>query len=146
MEALAHNLNELLAQLEAHGKRATRQRAAVCEALLAHGGHPTATDIWRLVQVSYPSLSHATVYNTLAALEEIGVIRALDILGEEHTHYDLRVEPHVNVFCTACGRITDVYTDTLEALLTLVASRSAYHLDPHDSVIVYGLCLGCAST
>jgi Fe2+ or Zn2+ uptake regulation protein len=96
--------------------------------------------------VSYPSLSHATVYNTLAALEEIGVIRALDILGEEHTHYDLRIEPHVNVFCTTCGRITDVYTDTLEALLTLVASRSAYRLEPHDSVIVYGLCPGCVVT
>jgi len=27
----------------------------------------------------------------------------LDIVGDEHMHYDLCVDPHVNVVCTACG-------------------------------------------
>jgi Fe2+ or Zn2+ uptake regulation protein len=141
----AYQLNSLLAKLEARGKRATAQRAAVCEALLAHGGHPTAAEIWQRVQALHPSLSQATVYNTLAALEELQLIRALDIVGENHTHYDLCVDAHVNVVCTQCGQIADVHTDTLEALLGLVAARSGYRLAPQDGVIVYGICPSCAS-
>lgn len=138
-------LNSLLAKLEAGGKRVTAQRAAVCEALLSHGGHPTAAEIWGGVQSLHPSISQATVYNTLAALEELQLIRALDIVGQGHTHYDICVAPHVNVVCTRCGRIADVHTDTLEALLGLVAARSGYRLAPQDGVIVYGQCPDCAA-
>ena len=138
-------LNSLLTKLEARGKRVTAQRAAVCEALLSHGGHPTAGEIWQRVQALHPSISQATVYNTLAALEKLQLIRVLDIVGEDHTHYDVCVDPHVNVVCTRCGRIADVHTDTLEALLGLVAVRTGYQLVPQDGVIVYGLCPECVS-
>jgi Fe2+ or Zn2+ uptake regulation protein len=143
MATMNLQLNSLLAKLEARGKRVTAQRAAVCEALLSHGGHPTAGEIWQHVQTLHPSISQATVYNTLAALEELQLIRALDIVGEDHTHYDVCVDPHVNVVCTQCGRIADVHTDTLEALLGLVAARTGYELVPQDGVIVYGLCPEC---
>jgi Fur family peroxide stress response transcriptional regulator len=133
----------LLAQLEAAGRRITPQREAVCEALLAHGGHPTTSEIWQHVHTAHPSISQATVYNTISALEELGLIRALQIVGDEHTHYDLCLDPHVNVVCTRCGSIADIHTDTLEALLGLVASRSGYRLTPGDGVIVYGVCPTC---
>jgi len=87
----------------------------------------------------------------LAALhgERVGALRALpralDIAGDEHTHYDVRPESHVNIVCTSCGRIVDVDTDTLEALLGLVAARSGYRLNPRDGVIVYGQCPSCAA-
>lgn len=138
-------LNTMLARLEAGGKRVTPQRAAVCEALLADTAHPTAAELWQRVQALYPTISQATVYNTLAALEELHLVRALDIVGENHTHYDVCVDPHVNVVCTSCGRIADVHTDTLEALLGLVAARSGYRLAPQDGVIVYGRCPICVA-
>ena len=145
MATMNLQLNSLLTKLEARGKRVTAQRTAVCEALLSHGGHPTASEIWQRVRALQPSISQATVYNTLAALEELQLIRALDIVGEDHTHYDVCVDPHVNVVCTRCGRIADVHTDTLEALLGLVAARTSYQLVPQDGVIVYGLCPECVS-
>jgi Fur family transcriptional regulator, peroxide stress response regulator len=141
---LTHSkLDTLLAQLEAGGRRTTPQRAAVCAALLAHGGHPTVAEIWRQVRAEHPGISQATVYNTIAALEELRLIRTLDIVGDEHAHIDLCVQPHVNVVCTRCGQISDIHTDTLEALLGLVATRSGYRLDPGDGVIVYGVCAAC---
>lgn len=144
MPAQAIQLNRLLAQLEARGKRVTAQRAAICEALVSAAAHPTAGEIWQLVQRSHPSISQATVYNTLAALEDLELIRPLGILGDEHTHYDLCVEPHVNVVCTVCGRIADVHTDTLEALLGLVSARTGYRLAPQEGVVAYGMCPDCA--
>src|SRR5689334_12966934 len=136
-------LRRLLDQLEAAGRKVTSQRAAVCAALFEHGGHPTATQIWKIVHNAHPSISQATVYNTIAMLEELRLIKRLEIAGDEHTHYDLIVAPHVNAVCKRCGRIDDVYTDTLEALLGLVAARSGYALDPREGVIVYGLCGAC---
>jgi Fur family peroxide stress response transcriptional regulator len=146
MNKLSSKLNRLLAQLEASGRRVTTQRIAVCEALLAHGGHPTAAEVYLRVQEAHPAISQATVYNTLSALEELSLIRLLHIVGDDHAHYDLGVEPHVNAVCTRCGRITDIHTDTLEALLGLVAARSGYQLSPNEGVIVYGLCPDCEST
>lgn len=136
-------LNRLLSKLEASGRRITTQRVAVCEALLAQGGHPTAAEVYQRVYEAYPAISQATVYNTLSALEELGLIHLLHIVGDDHAHYDLGVDPHVNAVCTRCGRITDIHTDTLEALLGLVAARSSYLLNPSDGVIVYGLCSNC---
>lgn len=129
-------------QLEARGRRVTPQRASVIAALLAHGGHPTPMEIRDLVRQHDASISQATVYNTIAILEELGLIQRLDLVGDEHTHYDVDVAPHVNVVCTRCGRITDVHTDTLEALLGLVAARSGYHVE-HNGVVLYGLCAIC---
>jgi Fur family transcriptional regulator, peroxide stress response regulator len=146
MEQRATKLNRLLAQLEASGRRVTNQRVAVCEALLANNGHPTAAEVYQRVQAAHPAISQATVYNTLAVLEELGLIRLLHIVGDDHAHYDLGMDAHVNAVCTHCGRITDIHTDTLEALLGLVATRSGYQLSQGEGVIVYGVCSGCAST
>jgi Fur family transcriptional regulator, peroxide stress response regulator len=143
MTVVDSKLSQLLARLEAAGKRVTSQRVAVCTALLAHGGHPTVAEIWQRVRTAHPSISQATVYNTIAALEEQRLIQKLEIAGDEHAHYDLDVMPHVNAVCTRCGRIVDVYTDTLEALLGLVAARSGYALDSRKGMLVYGLCADC---
>jgi Fur family transcriptional regulator, peroxide stress response regulator len=137
------DLDRLLAKIEAADRKVTPQRVIVCEALLALGGHPTATELWHWVHAARPTISQATVYNTLAVLEELGLIRTLDIVGDEHAHYDLCVAPHVNVVCTRCGRIDDVHTDTLEALLGLVAARSRYQVDSGKGVVVYGMCPTC---
>ena len=145
MHQLSSKLNRLLAQLEASGRRVTAQRIAVCEALLVYGGHPTAGEVYQRVREAHPGISQATVYNTLAALEELNLIRLLHIVGDDHAHYDLGVDPHVNAVCTRCGRITDIHTDTLEALLGLVALRSGYQLSQGEGVIVYGLCPDCES-
>jgi Fur family peroxide stress response transcriptional regulator len=143
MHRVSSKLNRLLAQLEASGRRITAQRIAVCEALLAHGGHPTAAEVYQRVHAAHPAISQATVYNTLSALEELSLIRLLHIVGDDHAHYDLGVERHVNAVCTRCGRITDIHTDTLEALLGLVATRSGYQLGQGEGVIVYGVCPDC---
>jgi Fe2+ or Zn2+ uptake regulation protein len=136
-------LAQLLAQLYAKGRCITPQREVICEALLAHGGHPTPVEIYALVRETNPTISQATVYNTILVLEELELVRKLDLIGDKHAHYDLQVEPHVNLVCTYCRRIADIYTDTLEALLALVTMRSGYKVDPSRGAIIYGCCAEC---
>jgi Fe2+ or Zn2+ uptake regulation protein len=132
----------LFSQLEQHGKRITPQRATVIEALFEHGGHPTPMDVRDLVWRKDASISQATVYNTIMVLAELDLIRKLDIADDENTHYDVDVSPHVNLVCSRCGRISDVHTDTLEALFGLVAARSGYNIQS-GGVTMYGLCNMC---
>lgn len=128
--------------IEASGRRCTPQRQAVCTALLGHGGHPSPAEVYNCVHQSDPSISQATVYNTVALLEELGLIRKLDLAEREHTHYDVITHAHVNVVCRQCGRITDVHTDALDALLGLVSARSGYAVQS-GGVTMYGLCAQC---
>lgn len=141
----AQRLNMLLTRLEDSGRRITPQRALVIQALVSHGGHPTPIEIRDSVWQSDTSISQATVYNTFVILEELGLIRKLEIVGDEHAHYDLDIQAHVNAVCTRCRSIVDVHTDTLEALLGLIESRSGYQLAPGEGVIVYGTCVKCQS-
>ena len=117
----AQRLNMLLTRLEDSGRRITPQRALVIQALVSHGGHPTPIEIRDSVWQGDTSISQATVYNTFMILEELGLIRKLEIVGDEHAHYDLDIQAHVNAVCTRCRSIVDVHTDTLEALLGLIA-------------------------
>src|SRR5215212_8952050 len=109
MNQVSSKLNRLLAQLESSARRVTPQRIAVCEALLSCKGHPTAAEIYLAVREAHPAISQATVYNTLTMLEELSLIHTLHLIGDDHAHYDLGIEEHVNAVCTRCGRITDIH-------------------------------------
>ncbi|NJN66133.1 MAG: transcriptional repressor [Chloroflexaceae bacterium] len=133
----------LLSQLETAGRRATPQRYAVCQALVEHGGHPTVAEVFERVRDIFPMMSQATVYNTIDALEEVGLLHRLDIANHDHTHYDLDLTPHINVVCRYCESITDVFIDTLDDLLTQVSERTGYKVDHHIGLVVYGVCPKC---
>jgi len=60
-----------------HSLRCTRQRMAVYEALLSCDSHPTAEELFRLVKPRTERLSLATIYNTLEALEDVGLVRRM---------------------------------------------------------------------
>ena len=54
------------------------------------------------------AISKTTIYNTLAALVEKGLARAVTISGQE-VRYDFDVSEHSHFLCKKCGRVTDVY-------------------------------------
>lgn len=133
----------LLHQLEASGKRATPQRYAVCQALVEQGGHPTVADVFERVRETFPMISQATVYNTIDTLKELGLVHQLEIANDEHTHYDLDLQPHINLVCTECGDIRDVHSHTIDALLAEVQRSSGYQLSQRNALVVYGVCPDC---
>ena len=130
----------LLHELEHHGYRPTPQREAVCWALANHGGHPTAAEIFEVVK--HHGIGQATVYNTITALEKLGVIQAMTLNTDEHTRYDLDTAPHVNFVCSACGSIIDCAAPQLDLLLAQIASGAGATFESAN-VIVYGRCKSC---
>jgi Fur family peroxide stress response transcriptional regulator len=88
------------------GLKATPQRLAVFQALLAAHDHPTPEAVFRRVRGAMPSISLATVYKTLDSLEQKGLLSRVS-LARESKRYDANLRPHHHLICTRCGSIAD---------------------------------------
>lgn len=87
----------------------TPQRRAIIQVLLDNGSHPTAEQILTRVRQEMPSISAATVYNTLHELVEMDLLLELDLgLGLGERRYDTLTETHDHLVCLECGRVEDV--------------------------------------
>jgi len=119
----------LLNALKERNVRLTRQRRVVLDALAVSGNHVRAEDLLREGRKRDPNLDRATVYRTLAMLKEHGLIDELDLLhldGRGH-YYEMRGhQDHVHIGCTECGRVTELHSPIVQALLDEVASHTGF--------------------
>lgn len=96
-----------MAVLKERGVPWTIQRYAVLEYLYEHRDHPTAEDIYRGLKRKLPTISRATVYNTLELFKKHGLVREV-IVEKERARYDYLVERHIHFLCRRCGRLYDL--------------------------------------
>jgi Fur family peroxide stress response transcriptional regulator len=94
--------------LVSRGVKPTPQRVVITEYIMNTDCHPTADQILDAVAEKLPvSLSRATVYNTLNALVQAGVI--IEVLTEPgRVRYDANTEEHHHFVDVKTGRIMDI--------------------------------------
>lgn len=105
--------DEIEIRLRDAGIQPTRQRLAIAHALLKAPVHLAADDILIAARAYLPSLSRATVYNTLPLFVEKGLLRALR-LDPERTVYDSRTDAHSHIFHEDTGMVEDIACDALQ--------------------------------
>ncbi len=137
--------DEMAAALRQAGLRLTPQRLAICHALADSGAHPTAQALFAQLRPHFPSLSRATVYNTLDVLVRSGLAHELGTAGDNAAHYDADTSPHVNLVCIRCHRVEDLPGVPLDAVAQQVAQSSGYELQG-ARVVYYGLCPVCRAS
>jgi Fe2+ or Zn2+ uptake regulation protein len=93
--------------LEEKDLKPTYQRLRILEYLEEHENHPTVEMIYEVLVKEIPTISKTTIYNTLNALMEKGLVHSITITGTE-TRYDVKVCPHHHLLCKVCGKIYDV--------------------------------------
>jgi Fur family peroxide stress response transcriptional regulator len=81
----------------------TPQRIAILEHIQKRSDHPTAEEIHLDLRLNLPSLSRATIYNTLELLCKLGEIQQLTITSKK-ARYDPNSKPHHHFFCWRCER------------------------------------------
>jgi len=119
----------------------TPQRRAIIQVLLEDGAHPTAEQVFTRVRGMMPDISHATVYNTLHELVEMGALLELD-LGMRERYYDITTTDHAHLVCLGCGRMEDVPYDR-ETLALLPEHAHGFQV-VDCNVIFRGYCPACA--
>lgn len=133
---------KILEALHKAGLRATPQRIAICEMLTESHDHPTANDIYLELKEKYPSLSLATIYNTLDVLVGIGLVNALGSIGDDKVHFDADVSPHINLACVKCHKIVDTTSNFINQVNDEINKKSGYELFG-SRILYYGHCPEC---
>lgn len=116
------NTAEVEAKLRAAGCTMTAQRRAILAWLDGNLSHPTASDVFEAITADFPMASRATVYNTLALLEQMGAVAVLHD-GAREARYDPNVVFHHHRVCPSCGRIDDIDAGRVEVRLNGAAAR-----------------------
>lgn len=139
--AIRKRVDEMVIRCRDAGLSVTPQRIAVYKALLKSEEHPTPEMLFKTVKRQMPSLSLATIYKSLDALEKLGLIQAVEI-DSDSRRYDANMSRHHHLICTKCRRVIDFYDEQLNAVRP---SRSHHGFVAESiTVKVLGLCARCA--
>jgi Fur family peroxide stress response transcriptional regulator len=121
------------------GLKLTPQRLAILGFLEGNLDHPSADDIYKAVSVQFPTMSFATVYNTLDALREKGYIIELTI-DPAKKRFDPCTKMHHHLICTSCKRVQDIHADFMLDLPEHV--RGDFRITGNH-IEFYGVCPVC---
>jgi Fur family transcriptional regulator, stress-responsive regulator len=123
------------------GLRATAPRVAVLSEI-GTGQHLTADQVAAGVRGRVGPISTQAVYDVLAALTRVGLLRRIEPAGSS-TRYETRVgDNHHHVVCRACGAIADVDCVLGEAPCLSPADAGGFILDEAE-ITFWGLCPAC---
>lgn len=123
--------------------RCTPQRYAVLDYLMRHV-HSTAEEIFRAINRSDPRASRATVYNSLKALGDAGLVRELAVEGGRSARYDVNARRHHHFVCDGCGKVEDIEWFDLPRLPRRSA-LGARVMRSYD-VVFRGACAECSKS
>jgi len=95
-------------RIEASGLKATSQRLHLGWLLFRHGHrHVTAEQVFAEAAAAKVKVSLATVYNTLHAFAERGIVREVPSVGA-CSWFDTNTDAHHHYFDLGTGELTDV--------------------------------------
>src|SRR4051794_5228193 len=103
----------------------TRQRQAVLEVIKETHDHLTAAEIFQEARKRLPSISYATVYNSLRYLRDAGMVREIQF-GPGASRYDRETDRHDHAICTRCGKLVDFDLALGADLMRAAARRSGF--------------------
>ena len=137
----------MLERVRSAGLKLTPQRVAIVRELASDPTHPTAQELYERLRGALPTMSFATVYNTLDALAAAGLCEALS-LSPGASRFDPNMEPHHHAVCDRCGLVRDVPRPPAEAAPAPprsgdLAALSGFQVRAVEQ-IYRGLCAACA--
>lgn len=126
-------------KLRENGVSVTTTRRAIFNTLLAADQPLKNGEVARRT----PSVDRASVYRTLELFATLGITETIIRGWTPLTELAEPFKPHHHhIICDICGQAEEIENDTLEDVLTLVASRHDFTLTKHI-VELTGTCSTC---
>ncbi|HNQ23410.1 MAG TPA: transcriptional repressor [Phycisphaerae bacterium] len=117
--------------LRRHHIAPTPQRLAVADYVLAARTHPTADEVWAQVRKRCPTLSRATVYNTLNLFVRKGLLTT-QVVKEGTLVFDPHVGAHHHFVDVRTGKVYDVPWEAL----TVSGAQALRDFDVRDYQVI----------
>ncbi|WP_161952721.1 Fur family transcriptional regulator [Actinoplanes sp. TFC3] len=135
-------LDAIRDQLRCDGRRWTVAKSELVQAMLAAEAHLSARGLHEQLVSRYPQMDLSTVYRTLRALAESGVVHSLN--DGSQTRYGLADRAHHHVLCADCGSLAEIPAAALDRLLATAESQTGYRF-AGQSMTLAGCCGACRS-
>ena len=119
----------------------TRQREVVLKVIREAKEHLTANEVFAKAKTHLPSISFATVYNSLRYLKEAGHIAEIQF-GNGASRFDRITYRHDHAICTECGRLVDIEMEVPPDIMKRAAKYSRFKPESIEFTL-RGLCPEC---
>ncbi len=143
------DVDAIIRRVRAAGLKLTPQRLAIVRELATDPTHPTAQELYERLRREQPTMSFATVYNTLDALAAAGLCSSL-ALAPGASRFDANMAPHDHLVCDGCGLVRDIHRaatgDHAGSPPAPVAAAPAGFLVRAVEQIYRGLCVTCVAS
>src|SRR5881296_3016556 len=103
----------------------TKQREVVLGVVRDSRTHLTANEVFSEAKLRLPSISFATVYNSLRFLKEAGHIAEIRF-GNGASRFDRMTSRHDHAICTNCGKLVDIEMDIPADIVKRAARYSKF--------------------
>jgi Fe2+ or Zn2+ uptake regulation protein len=119
----------------------TRQRRIVLDVVRKSDEHLTANEVLDAARKVMPTISQATVYNSLHYLRETGLIAEITF-GNGASRFDRETSRHDHAICKICGKLVDFDLPETVDLLRSAARRARFKPETIHLTLV-GFCQDC---
>lgn len=119
----------------------TKQREVVLQVIREADGHLTANEVFDKAKILLPTISFATVYNSLRYLRGAGHIAEIGF-GSGASRFDAMTSRHDHAICTKCGKLVDMKIELPVEIVNSAAEFSRFKLESIE-LTLRGLCPEC---
>ncbi len=120
----------------------TKQREVVLQVIRDADQHMTANEVFFAAKALLPTISFATVYNSLRYLKEAGHIAEIQF-GNGASRFDRMTTRHDHALCTKCGTLVDIEMELPAELLSMATNISKFKTESIE-LTLRGVCPECA--
>ncbi|MEM9428218.1 MAG: Fur family transcriptional regulator [Pseudomonadota bacterium] len=124
-------VEDMEAALRRAGVRITRQRSAILTVLSTAEDHPDANELHGRARALDAAVSLATVYRTLAVLEEAGVVHRHAFEGGGARFEAADVPHHDHIIDLDSGEVMEFRSEKIEELQAAIAAEHGFELVHH---------------
>ncbi len=122
----------------------TKQREVVLRVIRDAHEHLTANEVFGRAKELLPSISFATVYNSLRFLKDAGHIAEISF-GNGASRFDRMTHRHDHAICTSCGKLVDIEMEHPAELVKKAARQSRFRPESLE-ITLRGLCPECVGS
>lgn len=119
----------------------TKQREVVLQVIRDANEHLTANEVFEESKKLLPTISFATVYNSLRFLKDAGHIAEIQF-GNGASRFDRKLTRHDHALCVKCGKLVDMELE-IPAELIKIASEFSKFKPESIELTLRGLCPNC---
>lgn len=120
----------------------TRQRVVVLQVIRNSRDHLTANEVFDAAKQLLPTISFATVYNSLRYLKDAGHINEIRF-GSGASRFDRTTSRHDHAICTECGTLVDIEMEHPSELVARAARLSNFKPGSLEFTL-RGICPQCS--